>query len=113
MIKKLGLIAATTLLLSACGGKSTPNCSSSDAIDLVKDITRSELATYIGQDQANAVSINLSGIRTRDRNEDLDTYGCAAEITIAHEGQTHTDQITYTIEPTDASGEFYVEVFGL
>lgn len=112
-MKKLIVAASVMALFTGCSS-STPDCSSSEAVDLVLQITRDEMLNYVSSSQAEALDYRLDAIRTRSRNEEVDSYRCAAELTISGLPQgSVSDGIEYTIESTDSGDEFYVEVFGL
>jgi len=112
-MKKNLFIVAVIGTIAGCSS-ATPDCSSEDATNLVMDITRDEMAIYTSVKQANSFEYSLDAIRTREHNEDVDSYRCAAELSISGLPQgSVSEEIEYTIESTDEGGEFYVEVFGL
>ncbi|MCG5531347.1 hypothetical protein LRD18_10850 [Halorhodospira halochloris] len=105
-------VSASLLALAGCG-YSTPGCSDSDTISLVKEIAYDELVNQAGSEIADSVSMEVKAIRTRDHNESADTYECAADLELTGEVGTESVPIEYTIESTDTGDEFYVEVYGL
>ena len=112
-MKKFVLAIATSGLIAGCSSP-TPDCSSDEATDLVIEITQDEMASYVGSSLAESLEYTLEGIRTREHDESIDTYLCAAELTISGLPQGPSSSgIEYSIESTDAGDEVYVEVFGL
>lgn len=94
---------------------STPNCSDSNTVSLVIQISKDEL---ISQDprlksvfENNVLSLDT--IRTTDINEKVDSYTCAANLVMSANGQKKSIPITYTSESTDNGDSFYVNVYGL
>ena len=113
-MRKIQLIIPVILTLSGCGLSGTPDCSSDAAKDLVLDITKEEMEAMWGADAAESIDFGLESIRTQERNEDVDSYRCAATLTMSRPSHgSETAPIEYTVESTDQSDEIYVEVFGL
>lgn len=112
MLKRLISSLLAIGILSGCTS-ATPSCSSSDAVDLVLEISNDELIAQMGQEVAAVIELSLDVIRTQGRNEDLDTYECAADLVMVGPGGENTLAIEYTVESTDETDEFYVTVYGL
>lgn len=96
-----------------CGG--TPDCSSGDATDLVKQIVRDELKKNIG-DNASFLDISLDAIRTRNYDKNVDKYSCAAELILTNKNDKNLQEkrdITYDVETTDDKKNIYISVYGL
>lgn len=104
-------LISSVAFLSACS-TSTPTCSDTETVDLVKEITMDELRSAWGN-AANSLDVSVEAIRTTDRNETVDSYTCAAQLEMTGPGGTETADISYTVQSTDKGDEFYVEVYGL
>ena len=109
---KVALLGALVLPLVGCGG-GTPNCDSTEAKNLVIDITKDELRDQKMASVIDQIKIRVESVRTRDHDEKRDTYSCAADLSFEGKGGKNTIPITYTIESTDDGDQFYVNVFGL
>ena len=107
------LILTFAILFVGCGG--TPDCSSRDATDLVKQIVSDELKKNIGN-KANLLNISLDAIRTQNHDKKVDKYSCAAELILTNKNDKNLQEkhdITYDVETTDDKKNIYISVYGL
>ncbi|HCH49353.1 MAG TPA: hypothetical protein DEV59_01395 [Proteus sp.] len=111
-IMKVALLGALVLPLVGCDN-GTPNCDSSEAKDLVVDITKDELRDQKMGSLIDQIKIKVESVRTREHDAKRDTYSCAADLSFEGQGGKNSIPITYTIESTDDGKQFYVNVFGL
>lgn len=105
-------VLAIAVTVSACG-QSAPKCSDQATTDLVKEISRDELVSQLGQEVSDSIKLKVEAIRTTDFNEKVGSQECAAQLTMSGPGGSESLDITYTSEKTDDGEEFYVTVFGL
>lgn len=80
-ILKLALLGALALPLVGCGD-ATPNCDSTEAKNLVIDITKDELRDQRMASVIDQIKIKVESVRTREHDEKRDTYSCAAELSL-------------------------------
>ncbi|SUB06201.1 hypothetical protein [Pantoea agglomerans] len=105
----ISLIVA--FILSGCKDE-TPKCSSTDAKNLVIDISRKEIEKLLKLDAD--VSISVNNVRTLSHDSKLDVYQCAADLTFTKPDLKQEIPITYRIQKTDEEkGQFYINVYGL
>jgi hypothetical protein len=100
-------------IFMGCGG--TPECSSKDVTDLVKQIVSDELKKNIGN-KASLLNISLDAIRTQNHDKKVDKYSCAAELILTNKNDKNLQEkrdITYEVETTDDKKNIYVSVYGL
>ncbi|EAO4438993.1 hypothetical protein LVO39_000977 [Salmonella enterica] len=129
MKRTMLLVLAATGLLAGCGDK-TPKCNSEDAKKLVVDIAHKQIKTQFEQlrnsqmsemvpGNTDSIILKVINVRTLNHNSSLDTYQCAAnlQMTMTDEQSklpnTTSIPITYNIQKTDDSGQFYINVSGL
>lgn len=107
----------TAVALAAASGCSNtaPKCSAEETVELVKEIADREMTRQFGSEFAANFSYSLEAIRTQVTHEQTGAHECAAQlaITASNTGATNEAPITYTVELTDAKGEFFVNVYGL
>ncbi|QHB31949.1 hypothetical protein F0T03_07105 [Yersinia canariae] len=124
MTSKLALLFIFASLLVGCGD-STPKCNSSDAKNLVVDISQkqikkqfdqlrnSQLSEMVPKDADN-IQLSVINVRTVKHDSSLDTYTCSADLKMILPEKTTDLPITYNIQRTDDNnGQFYINVFGL
>jgi len=113
-MNKTLLIVLLAALIVGCSS-SVPECSDTEVIDLVKEITNDELIEKMGSEAANKVELTVDSIRTTDINDKTGAFDCAAQLGVSSSMNDYSDEfpITYTVEQTDDGDEFYINVFGL
>lgn len=113
--------AILVVSLGACSN-SPPSCGDSDATDLVKEIVTDEFEKLRkalmakGGDRENLVfEVEVKEIRTVGKDQVTGSYECAAKLDVASNTLflRRSQEITYTTEITEDSGELYVTVYGL
>lgn len=98
-------------ILSGCN-EDTPKCSSTDAKNLVIDISRKEFEKSLKLDADVLISVN--NVRTLSHDSKLDVYQCAADLTLIKPNLKQDIPITYRIQKTEeGKGQFYINVYGL
>jgi len=108
---KIFITLIIAFILSGCN-EDTPKCSSTDAKNLVIDISRKEIEKSLKLDAG--VSISVNNVRTLNHDSKLDVYQCAADLTFANPNLKQDIPITYRIQKTDeGKGQFYINVYGL
>lgn len=133
-MKKLFVLSLlSSFLLAGCGDNMPPDCSDKETINLVKDISKTELIkqfehlsnTNITQFEAARIRLEtlrlgkfellVNNIRTVKKDEQSKKYVCAAELIIPkiQEESDAKFPITYTSSLTDDKSKIYVEVHGL
>ena len=112
---KIVYVGAALVIIATLGAcsQSAPKCSDSETVQLVKEITRDEMVSQLGQEVSDSIKLEVGAIRTTDFNEKTGSQECAAQLSMTGPGGTETADITYTSEKTDAGKEFYVTVYGL
>ena len=113
-MKKAALALPLLILLGGCS-PSVPKCSDSETTDLVKEIANDEMIDQLGAEAAKLFSYSVNAIRTTDENDKTGAFECAAQLEIhaSNTGQSNEIPITYSVEMTDDSEQFYVNVYGL
>ena len=110
MLKIFGTLIVA-FILSGCN-EDTPKCSSTDAKNLVIDISRKEIEKSLKLDAD--VSISVNNVRTLSHDSKLDVYLCAADLTFTKPNLKQDIPITYRIQKTDeGKGQFYININGL
>lgn len=114
MIKKVLFTSFLVIFITGCVS-SVPKCSSTEAIDLVKEVTNKKMVDQIGVAEAKKLSYSINIIRTTDKNEKTGAFECAAVLEIDIDGTDEVAEvpITYSIENLDNGKEFYIKVWGL
>lgn len=116
--------AGAAILMASLGAcsNSPPSCGDSDAADLVKEIVTDEFEKLRkalmarGGDRENLVfEVEVKEIRTVGKDQVTGSYECAAKLDVASNTLflRRSQEITYTTEITEDSGELYVTVYGL
>lgn len=103
-------VLATLAFVGCSNG--TPKCADTETKDLVVEIAKDELKEAGMEELISRLNFEVDAIRTTKHNKDVDSYECAADFKMIGE-QTETLSITYTVESTDDTDEFYVTVYGL
>ncbi|ECC4148249.1 hypothetical protein C0Z23_21975 [Salmonella enterica] len=125
-MKKIPTLSFLILLILTGCDTNTPKCSSDDARDLVINIARENygkkalynalvrLGLPLGT-KFNDVEFSVINIRTTGRESQLNIYQCAADLELSHSAarETRSIPITYQIQKTDDSDQFYINVYGL
>ena len=113
MNKNLFILPLVTLIVGC--SSSVPECSDTEVISLVKEITNDEMIEKVGSETANSIVYTLDSIRTIDINDKTGAFECAAQLGVSSSTNDYDADfpITYTVEKTDDGKEFYVNVFGL
>ncbi|WOO48774.1 hypothetical protein R2S03_15030 [Hafnia alvei] len=115
----------TLFILTGCDA-GTPKCNSEDARELVVKIAHEnhgQKALYnalvrmglpVGT-KFNDVNFSVINIRTTGNNSQLNIYQCAADLELSHRAarEKRSIPITYQIQKTDDSNQFYINVYGL
>lgn len=120
---KFRIVGAAILVVSlgACSN-SPPSCGDSDVTELVKEIVTDEfdklrkVLMARGGDRENLViEVEVKNIRTIGKDQVTGSYECAAKVDVASNTMLlrRSQEITYTTEITEDSGELYVTVYGL
>ncbi|WP_392552940.1 hypothetical protein RHO14_03485 [Orbus wheelerorum] len=134
-MKKLFVLSLlSNFLLTGCGDNMPPDCSNKETVNLVKDISKTELIrqfeylsnTNITQFETVRIGLEklrlgkfellVNNIRTVKKDEQSKKYVCAAELIIPkiqEDGSDAKHPITYTSSLTDDKSKIYVEVHGL
>lgn len=108
---KIFITLIVAFILSGCN-EDTPKCNSTDAKNLVIDISRKEIEKSLKLDAD--VSISVNNVRTLNHDSKLDVYQCAADLTFSKPNLKQDIPITYRIQKTDeGKGQFYINVYGL
>lgn len=125
-MKKIPALSFLILLILTGCDTNTPKCSSDDARDLVINIARENygkkalynalvrLGLPLGT-KFNDVEFSIINIRTTGHDSQLNIYQCAADLELSHSAarETRSIPITYQIQKTDNSDQFYINVYGL
>jgi hypothetical protein len=112
MYSKIILFLASSFLFIGCSNEA-PNCSDSDTKDLVIQIAKGEFVKSLGKKSADSLTLSLENIRTKDVNEKVGSFECAADLKMKGPGGSESAPITYTSELANDGDDFYVNVYGL
>jgi len=112
MYSKIILFFASSFLFVGCSNEA-PSCADSDAKDLVIQIANGELIKSLGKTKAESIDLTLENIITKDINEKVGSFKCAADLKMTGTGGSKSIPITYTSELANDGDDFYVNVYGL
>ena len=112
MYSKIILFFASSFLFIGCSNEA-PNCADSDTKDLVIQIAEGEFVKSLGKKAADSLTLSLENIITKDINEKVGSFECAADLKMTGPGGTESAPITYTSELANDGDDFYVNVYGL
>jgi len=112
IFSKTILFLVTSLMFISCSNEA-PNCTSSETKDLVIQIVEGEFVKSLGKKSADSLTLSLENIRTKDVNEKVGSFECAADLKMTGPGGSESAPITYTSELANDGDEFYVNVYGL
>ena len=112
IFSKIVLFIVTSLLFISCSNEA-PNCSDSDTKDLVIQIAEGELEKSMSKEKIETLELSVENIRTKNVNEKVGSFECAADFKITGPGGSSSLPITYTSELANDGDEFYVNVYGL
>lgn len=108
------LLGSLAVLMTGCVG--TPGCDDADVEDTIVEIITEDVGKAVwGQELLSAgrvTDFDVVGIKTIERDEGLDTYGCGATLNYQFDGAEQTAEITYETISIQDTDEFEVTVYG-
>lgn len=105
-------IVASGLMVASCSNEA-PSCASKEVQDTVIKIYREGMEKVAGAAVVASIKLELDAIRTTSTDEKTGAHMCAAQMKVTGPGPGGNIDVTYKVENTEKSGEFYVTVFDL